>query len=187
MKKRYLIFSFAIIFLLTGCYENTSQKIDASVDNQIESKEEIIYEKNDGIQKFLSLYNKLFPNDSIQKDMITTYYHHGREHDDQIQFTLDGNQITLSNSYSANNQYNMSVVITNNMNNNDIIKNITFRFMKTFNSALTDDELNGYWDEESKNNFPNKKELDGITYNIKTKVSSNEIEYLTINGSINIT
>lgn len=183
MKKRYLIIFFIIIFLITGCAKEIPQE---NINKPIENEEEIIYEKDDGIQKILSLYNKLFPNDSIQKEMITTYYHHGREHDNQIQFTLEGNKITLSNRYSDNNQYNIEIVLHNDIDDNDKVRDIAFRFMKLFNNSLTDDELNNFWEEENKSNFPNKKELEGIDYNVRTKVGSNEIEYMTIGGSIDI-
>ena len=45
---------------------------------------EIIYEKDEQINRYINQYNAVNPENKITKELAKTYFHHGRDHDDQI-------------------------------------------------------------------------------------------------------
>ena len=96
----YLIVLVVIIALFSQGEEN----IDISKNNDIEQEQSSakqteeestnaefdkkIYEFDDTIDSFLKKYNEIY-SDKITSEMVSKYYHHGREHDDQIKVLND--------------------------------------------------------------------------------------------------
>lgn len=184
MNKKYLILFFATMFLISGCSMNSNSS-EVLNENVEKNKEEIIYESDKGIQKFLILYNKLFSDNKISKDMLTKYNHHGSEHDNQAKFILEGNEIVLSDNYLLDNQYNIDIVINNDMNDENVVKEITLKFAKVFNENLSSEKFDEFWDKMRSSGSPNNDELDGIEFILYKNPNTNELEYLSIEGKIN--
>ena len=99
------------------------------------------YEDDEAINLFLNNYNKANLEYPITKENITKYYHHGREHNDQIKTQIDGFEIIISNS-----AFGIEVSIKDLNATIKEYKTMFARFAKVSDLSLTDDELNEYWE-----------------------------------------
>jgi len=108
---------------------------------RVKEKNEIEYYKdNKGINSFINKFNNMYPDNKITSDMLSVYHHHGSDHKDQVQFYMDGLQITLTGG--------SSVYIDNTKNDNaDTIKKLTIMFTKVFDNTLTDEQVEEYWNK----------------------------------------
>lgn len=184
MKKKRLLVIIIFIFIVLGfvAYFSDDKNEQNANQNNLKNEQNIIYNDDAGIQKFISMYNTIYPQNRIEKDMINKYYHHGREHDSQIQFTLNDNEIIISDLYNLNNKYRISVFIKP-KSDNEITKNDFFKFVKIFNSSLTDNELENYWSEQASNEYSFYEKIG----NVKCQINKYNytIEYIKIEGDIN--
>lgn len=163
--KKYIALLLLVLILtvLSGCgdiprnadnsssiTDTTSDDISNDTSEPIVEAEEKIYEDNESIQKFITVYNKLYPDATITKDMLTKYHHHGSTHDDQVKFYIGDYEILLSDTtgYFSSDGYKASVYIDNIGNSNDGIKALFFKFMRVYDSTLTDETLDEYWSQQ---------------------------------------
>ena len=161
----------------------TENELTTSQPADTEEPEEIIYEDNESIQKFITKYNKMYPDSPIKKDMITKYHHHGRDHDDQIKFYLDGYSITLSDTtgYFSSSGYEASVYIDNKGDSNDGIKALFFKFMRVYDDTLSDDTLEQYWAQQTES-YSNNDTFNGIECYTVAGENNHIARYTKIDG-----
>lgn len=111
--------------------------------------------------------------------MINIYHHHGSDHKDQVQFYLKDKQITLTNEYSNK----ISVFIDNpKSTDDDVIKDLTIMFTKVFDSSLTTEKIESYWNEQKESG--NIKDYDGIEYQTSQDLNTGKVEYIKITGKL---
>ena len=152
---------------------------------EVGTESEIIYEDDNGIQKFISIFNSLYPDNVITSDMISKY-NRGSVHDDKVILYINNHEISITNDswiFSGTN-YDMSVFIRHSKSdNNDEIKELFFMFMRVFDNALTDEVLEDYWSKQSdSNHYSNINTYDDIE--CQSTVFRNLVEYIKIEGHI---
>ena len=113
--------------------------------------------------------------------MLSVYNHHGSDYKDQVQVTIKDMQITLTcNTYSKQ----LSVNIENRVNNNNdnILKELTKRFVKVYNQEITDEQI-----EEHLNNLRAGSDIqtyEDIEYWTNKGLDNNIIEYIKLTGEL---
>lgn len=133
---------------------------------KIKEKKLIEYYKDDeNINKFINLYNNLYPETKITSDMLTVYHHHGSDHKDQVKINIDGFDSIITGGLLTN---KVSVYIDNDKNDDVEIKKLIVKIVKVFNSSLKDEDIIEHINSQ------------GIGSNINT---FNEIEYWTNKNS----
>ncbi len=184
--KYCLIFNLIfLVMLLSGC-TNDNQTINngkSTINNESsnEEKQDDIeyYKDNEMINKFINIFNRLHNDNLITSDMINIYHHHGSDHKDQVQFYLKDKQITLTNEYSNK----ISVFIDNpKSTDDDVIKDLTIMFTKVFDSSLTTEKIESYWNEQKESG--NIKDYDGIEYQTSQDLNTGKVEYIKITGKL---
>ena len=158
----------------------------ATAENSSE-QEVIIYKEDKGIQAFLTAYNKLYPDNAITADMVTMYYHHGRNHEDQVQFYINEYEITVSNdSFYSSNSYDISVFFRNHSDNNDGVKELFFTFMRVFDNSLSDETLESYWILQTNDGSSNWDTFGEIYSSTNVNPWKKLVEYTKIEGQITV-
>lgn len=77
--------------------EQVSDVESSSSKKQLKRNYPTIYSGDEIVNRYLARYNESNPEDLINSDMFHVYYHHGRDHDNQIKFdNKDGFEITIT-------------------------------------------------------------------------------------------
>lgn len=191
----YLIVLVVIIALFSQGEEN----IDISKNNDIEQEQSSakqteeectnaefdkkIYEFDDTIDSFLKKYNEIY-SDKITSEMVSKYYHHGREHDDQIKVLNEDFEITISSTYVNGANKGISVFIDNIKNlSNEEFKNIYKHYTKVYNENFSDEKLEEYWNELAGTSYSSLEEYDDIEFYL-VYGTHDIVDYIKITGEI---
>lgn len=185
MKNKKVLIGAAIIIFIILCAifsGDTTDKTNNEIQNQIEVKNEIeenveyIYKEDELINKFLNKYNELYSEEPISAEMISVYHHHGTDHKDQIQFTLKGLQITLTDEIQSSKKVSVFIQNKSNSKNDKVLKELTKKFVKLYNQELTNQQI-----EDSLNK---QTSIDNIEFQISKAIDNDVIEYIKIIGII---
>ena len=147
-------------------------------------KEELVtyYDRDAAINLYLNRFNSLNPKQLINSDLFTVYYHHGREHDDQIIFYRDDVEVVITGkSYSNSNTVKL-VIDGRKEKTNDDYKQLFFQYAGAFSTTLTEEKLNTYWQNVLDDNV-NNVEFDEFECLLYTSYND-DIEYMVIEGEI---
>lgn len=154
---------------------SSDEQNNKSQDDTI-SDLEIIYADDKDINLYINRYNEANVDNKILNDLAQKYYHHGREHDDQVKFSRDGFEISLSSGYKFR-----VVIQGEGKKSKKEYKNVFYKYARGFSPSITDDTLNDYW----------KQLLDDITNNVKfnefecdLSIIDDKIELMVIEGKL---
>lgn len=192
MKDKKVIIGICIgIFIVISLFigkdntTNTNDKTDEqnqTTNLQEESKKyEEIYKDNELINIFLNKYNEIYSDEKITNGMLSVYYHHGSEHKDQVQLTIDGIQVTLTAGNSLSKKISFYMDKEEGLSDNKL-RTLTKKFIKVFNSSLSDETI-----EENLNNQKSGTDIntyEDIEYWTTKGTDNNLIQYLKITGKI---
>ena len=186
--KRALVALLITVFMICSA---TAEKFSlTTISSTLSVSEETIYADGEGIQAFLSAFNKIYPEYAITSDMLSKY-RRGVTHDDTVLFSINDCEITLSSDWDLSNGYRrISVFIKNpdtfaKKNKNVRIKELFFKFAKVFDNALTDEVLEKYWAQQSSGEISshlNKYD----TLECQSSVFYGAVEYIKITGQVAI-
>ena len=103
--------------------------------------------------------------------MAQKYYHHGKEHDDQVKYYIGDFEFVLTGgAYSKS----IKIVIQGkSTNTNDEYKELFFKYAKGFDPQITDEKLENYW----------KQIMEDITNNVKFDEKLAEINEMIIKNN----
>ena len=97
MKKIFmLLISITILFSITGCIDDTTNKANETNSNKEDVKIETIYADNEAINLFLNKYNNLY-SPKITNDMLSKKHIGGRDRDDVVVIANDKLEIIIQN------------------------------------------------------------------------------------------
>ena len=106
-----------------------------------------IYPDNKNINNFIADFNQMYPEYSLLADDLTKYYHHGREHDDQVKTTINGVPVIISGE-GFSKKYNISVYWDNPTKGSADGNLEMFRMiMHVFAPDLTDEQIDIRWQD----------------------------------------
>ena len=145
---------------------------ETSLINDITQNSDIIYEYNDGINEYINNFNIANPDSQITSEMAVPYYHHGSEHKDQIQYSVHGFKIVITDGKKVVISY-----VPGNNNTNDEYKEMFKKYVRGFNKGLSDDELEENWISLMNDNTHNVK-FD--SYESSISIFSDKVELITI-------
>lgn len=132
--------------------ENETTEIETTeVKNSITNEKslELIYADDEVINLYLNDYNAKNSTDKIEDGMFEKYYHHGREHDDQIKMSKDGFEIVLSSIGMFEKKIDIVIQSYDNKSNDDY-REIYNKFMAGL--ELEDVDYDKCFDEVLNNN-----------------------------------
>lgn len=152
MRKPIIAITILSLLLLCACGASTADTesvgTPSNVSNVIEETAvPVIYADNDKINAFIIAYNETYPEDAITSDNISKYYHHGREHDNQIKTQIAGYPVIISGE-GITKTFNASVYWDNPtpagaQANHDLF----CRIEHILSPNLTDSEIEARWEE----------------------------------------
>ena len=138
---------------------------------------DIIYKDDEDINLYINRFNESNPDYKITSDLAQKYYHHGREHDDQIKFSRDDFDVSLSSGYKFK-----IVIQGKGKKTNKDYKKLFYQYARGFKPSITDETLNDYW----------KQLLDDTTNNVKfnefecdLSILDEKIQSMVIEGKLN--
>ena len=141
----------------------------------------MIYSGDKIINKYLIRYNQKNSDDVITSDMFEVYYHHGRNHDDQIKlFNKDGFEIVISNSVGKAEIVIDKSQAEQSLKTTDEFKNEFKKFTKPFKKTVTDDELEQIWNDA----FANYGHYSSKTLKISLTSYDSKVERMVISGNL---
>lgn len=141
------------------------------------------YEFDDTIDSFLKKYNEIY-SDKITSEMVSKYYHHGREHDNQIKVLNEDFEITISSTYVNGGNKGISVLIDNIKNlSNEEFKNIYKHYTKVYNENFSDEKLEEYWNELAGTSYSSMEKYDDIEFYL-VYGTHDIVDYMEITGEI---
>ena len=192
-KKKLIIISSIILLLVIIGYIATHNNDVNNIKNfsgtnnveTIESKEILkeYYKDNEIINKFINIFNEMYPEDQISSDMLSVYNHHGNYHKEQVQFYLNNLQITLTGSIGTDkNEISVYIDNTKNSNSDETLRSLTKKFIKVYNDNITDKKIDEYLNSQESASDINK--YDGIEYWTSKTIDSNIIESIKIIGNL---
>lgn len=191
MKKISFLFITILLLTLTACDgmnnipETTSNIDNPPVETEVESiepEEQLItyYDKDETINLYLNRFNFSNPTQIINSDLFSVYYHHGREHEDQIIFNRDDVEVVITGNSFSN---SIKLVIDGSRDKTDEdYKVLFFQYAKAFNLELTDEELEIYW-QSVLDDITNSVEFEEFDCSLTTSYDG-KIEYMVIEGKI---
>lgn len=191
MKKVTILFITTLLLTLTACDSpNNISENTLSVDTQteeplpetIEPQEQILtyYDRNDAINLYLNRFNSSNPSQLINADLFSVYYHHGREHDDQIIFNRNDVKVVISN-IGLDNSIKLVIDGSNDKTVEDY-KLLFFQYATAFNVELSNEKLDEYW-QTVMEDITNSVEFDEFDCSLTTSLDD-KIEYMVIEGKI---
>jgi hypothetical protein len=157
--------------------KETLSKTEAPTQAETENNTPIYYKDDDIINLYVVRYNESNPDYSISSDELEKYYHHGREHDDQVKFNRDDFEIIISGGYKAEVYVGY---IPSSSHTNDEYGTMFVRFAKAYNPELSNEELEGYWKKVLDNS---SSIIDFEDFECK-KSSTPNIEYFKLSGKL---
>lgn len=107
----------------------------------------VYYEDDENINLYITRFNECNSDYLINADDLQKYYHHGQEHDDQVKFIRDDYEIVITGGYLGNKVEVYIGYTASSSHSNDEYGTMFIRFAKAFNSELTSDVLEGYWQQ----------------------------------------
>ncbi len=158
--------------------ENSMNKVQNNINNKLSDEFTLYYEDDQTINKYISLFNNMYPNNKITRDMLSVYYHHGAEHKNQVKFIMSGFEIVLTANYTDD----ISIYVENIKNDDVEITNLIKNFIKVLNPNISDDKLDEYIDSQESGS--NINTYDGIEFWINKNLDGTKIEYIKITGKI---
>ena len=157
---------------------NTTNDSLTFIEIETEPTTSPIYQYDDVINDFLNKYNTI-QETKIDANMISKYYHHGREHDDQISLDIcDDVRIIISSTYVNGGEEGIKVFIDI-YNHTDMssVKEMYLLFTKVFNSNISEETLENTWSIVTDTDYNNIIKIDNLEF-YYTKGS-----FLSIEGS----
>lgn len=166
--------------IMTGCEYKSEKENNNNTNYTINSevKKEIYYADDETINKYISIYNNINSENKITSDMLSVYHHHGSDHKDQVTLNINDLPITITANYKDS----ISIYINNKNNDNTSIKSVIKKFVKTFNSSISDENIEEYIDLQGAGSSINT--YDNIEYWINKDLKGDRIEYIKITGKI---
>ena len=161
--------------------EQAAEATSEAVPETTEAIEQLetYYDRDETINLFLNRFNAINPDQVIDSDLFEVYYHHGREHDDQIKFTRDDFEVVISGNYLNN---SISLVIDGSGDKTaDDYKLIFMQYASAYSQDLTEEKLEEYW-QAVLDDIINSAEFD--EFDCALQVYNDKIEYMTIDGKI---
>lgn len=188
MKKILVCFSIVGLFfvIFSGCSasvvvdSNDNADLLTTLENELSTENinstEIYYEYNENINMFINNYNNLNPDDKITKDVIEKYYHHGKEHDNQVKIDKDGFEIVVSDNTK------FEIVIDGDKEaSSDDYKEKFLNYAKCYNENITNDTLSDYWNQVLDDSI-NDVEFDN--FECRLSMYNDNIEYMQLTGEL---
>lgn len=175
MIKRLLVVLLGCTLLLSGCgyLNDTKEEVVETVE---ETQLEMYYKDNDTINLYLNNYNVANPNNLIEKGSFEKYYHHGKEHDNQITFNVDDYKVVITDNAE------LEVVIDgSNDKTNDDYKAIFTQYAKGYNVDFSDETLDYYWNQVM-DDITNNVEFD--EFECRLQMFNDTIEYMQLGGKL---
>lgn len=74
---------------------------------------EVIYAKNEAINDFIVAFNEAHPTEALTAGDLTVYFHHGREHEDQVLTQISGAEVVISEDHLSRGSFGVSIVWDN--------------------------------------------------------------------------
>ena len=194
MRKIAILLVAILLFTLAACDSTEIPSESTPADTQTESVQteettietteaveqlETYYDRDATINLYLNRFNAANPDQLIDSNLFEVYYHHGKEHDNQIIFTRDDVEVVITG-----NDWNSSVelVIDGSKDKSaDDYKLLFFQYARAFSPELTDEKLETYW-QAVLDDIINSPEFDEFDCSLHTY--NEEIEYMIIEGKI---
>lgn len=185
MKKIFmLLISITILFSITGCIDDTTNKANETNSNKEDVKIETIYADNEAINLFLNKYNNLY-SPKITNDMLSKKHIGGRDRDDVVVIANDKLEIIIYDNYSSNSKYNMSVYVGYSAKDltPDDYKEQFVKYIKMFDETLSDEDINNYWNDMI-SSYHSSYEINDI--DILTSTNDGKIQYFKLTNNIEL-
>lgn len=194
MRKIAILLVAMLLFTLAACDSTEIPSESTPADTQtgsvqteettIETTEaveqlETYYDRDATINLYLNRFNAANPDQLIDSNLFEVYYHHGKEHDNQIIFTRDDVEVVITgNDWSSS----VELVIDGSKDKSaDDYKLLFFQYARAFSPELTDEKLETYW-QAVLDDIINSPEFDEFDCSLHTY--NEEIEYMIIEGKI---
>lgn len=189
-KNKKIIIVICIVFFIGFCCligeNNTNENVNQESNTQLEVRNqeakqyEEIYKDDELINIFLNKYNELYADERITTEMLSVYYHHGSDHKDQVQFKIDGIEVTLTGGQFGS---KVSVYMDKEEGLNDEkVRNLTKKFIKVFNSKILNEEIENHLNNQKSGS--DIQTYDDIEYWTNKGQDNNLILYIKITGKI---
>ena len=158
----------------TAGTEDTTQDATEDVEQLV-----TYYDRDETVNMYLNRFNAANPDQLIDSNLFEVYYHHGKEHDDQIIFTRDDVEVVITgNSFGSS----IKLVIDGSADKTaDDYKLLFFQYARAYSQDLTDDKLEAYW-QAVLDDIINSEEFDEFDCSLHTY--NDAIEYMIIEGKI---
>ena len=180
-----IFLAFGILVVLFGIMSSkgsVSAQNLLSKPNNYESTEKpgsenyqiVYYADDEKINQYVNLFNRCNPDYPITSSDLQKYYHHGREHDDQIRFLRDDFEIIISGGYKTKVYIGYIPLVHH---SNDEFRTMFIRFAKPYNPNLDNADLKNYWDQ-TLTSSTHKAEFD--EFEVSINFIRNQVEYLSI-------
>lgn len=129
--------------VVTESISETSSNDNNGTSSDSQENLEIIYADDENINLYINRFNSANPNEKITSSLAQKYYHHGKEHDDQVKYYIGDFEFVLTGgAYSKS----IKIVIQGKpTNTNDEYKELFFKYAKGFDPQITDEKLENYW------------------------------------------
>lgn len=185
MKKIFmLLVSITILFAITGCTDDKTNKTNETDSNKENIKVETIYADNEAINLFLNKYNNLY-SPKITSDMLSKKHIGGRDRDDVVVIANDKLEIIVYDNYSSDSKYNMSVYVGYSAKDltSDDYKEQFVKYIKMFDETLSDEDINNYWNDMI-SSYHSSYEINDI--DILTSTNDGKIQYFKLTNDIEL-
>lgn len=193
IKRVSAVLALVLVLCLGACGKNEStventvepditieETIETEVEPEVETeepKEEIpvIYEDNELINLYLNRYNEVNTEAPIEREDFEVYYHHGREHTDQIIFNKDNKgEVVISDTVGK-----IEVVVDEVGTEEN--KQAFIKYAKGYSNSLSSEELEEYWVQAMNNatSYTQFEEFELYLYK-----SGDVVSYFSIIGKV---
>ena len=145
---------------------------------------QVIYGRDKQINYYLNQFNIANPEEKITEDLVKPYYHHGRDHDDQIKFTREGFEVVISAGAYGN---PLKVVIQDaeyRKKTYDDSKKIFCQYARGYTPSLSEDTLNDYW-ERLLNDITYSVVFDEFECSLTITLDKEHVESIVFYGGVN--
>lgn len=157
---------------------SVTQEPETVLEETVEPEESIpiIYAEDEIINRYLNSYNEAITEEPIESGDFEVYYHHGSEHKDQILILDEGfDSVVISSRLGE-----VEITIEGG-NTEEAYKKAFYRFARGYNSLLSNEELEEYW-EQTMSNLNSYTQFD--EFEIYIRSYNDTIELLEISGEV---
>ena len=133
---------------------------ESDADKESLQSSEIVYKDNVKINEFLVGFNQAYPEYAISADDLEKYYHHGKEHDNQVKTAIDGVPVLISDEGSGVSVYWNNPDPSSNDGNLKMFQIV----MHVFAPDLDDTEIMARWQEVLDSDTGSVRYDDGIEF-----------------------